>query len=237
MPDLTALLDVQRHDTTLAQLQHRRSHLPEHQRVQEIVAAQAALDAKRAPVQAQETDVSGREAKLEEQLAEVDAKIAAVDRSLYNGSTTATRELQALEADLASLRKRRSELEDVEISVLMEREPIDEALAAIDADRAKNEALLVEAQAAETAASADIAAQIVVETDARASAASLVDGPLLARYDQIRAKNKGIGIARLEGGTCGSCRLKIAAVELDRIRALAADALVTCEECGALLAR
>jgi hypothetical protein len=36
-----ALLAVQGHDTTLAQLHHRRSHLPEHQEVLDVTAAPA----------------------------------------------------------------------------------------------------------------------------------------------------------------------------------------------------
>ncbi len=237
MPDLSSLLAVQQHDTAIVQLHHRRSHLPEHQLVVELEASRLALETKRAPAVVKEAALSTRQASLEAQIAEVDAKITSADRSLYGGTVTATRELQALEADLASLKRRRNELEDLELEVLVEREPIDATLAASAAELADLDAQVGEARAAEVHAAQTVDASAVSEAEARASAVAGVDGPLLARYDAIRAKNKGIGIARLEGGTCGSCRLKIASVELDRIRILGPDAIVTCDECGALLAR
>lgn len=237
MPDFSKLLEVQHHDTLLSQLHHRRGHLPEHDRVMTLEAARAAVLEDRAPSSILESALSTRQSSLEAQIADVDIKIAGADRALYGGTVTATRELQALEADLASLRRRRNELEDLELEVLVEREPIDALLATSAAKLSALDAELDEARLAAVAAAAAIDASAVAERHARDDAASAVDASLLGRYDIIRAKNKGIGIARLEGGTCGSCRLKIASVELDRIRSLGAEAVVTCEECGALLAR
>ena len=237
MSAFTVLLDVQLHDTTVAQLVHRRSHLPEHARVVELEGSLAAKRQAQAPTEATDAVLAQRQATLEAQLAEVDAKIASADRSLYGGTVTATRELQALEADIASLKRRRSELEDLELEVLVEREPVDAALAASRAAIDELESQLAAARVTETEAGADIDAHLISERAARDEAAAAVDPALLARYDGIRTKNRGIGIAQLSGGTCGSCRLKIASVELDRIRSLGPDAVVTCDECGALLVR
>ncbi len=232
-----SLLDVQSHDTTLAQLHHRRSHLPEHDAVVALEEAVADLDRNEMPVRAQEATLSQRQAAFETQLHDVDAKITSADRALFGGVVTATRELQALEADLVSLRRRRNELEDLELAVLMEREPIDAQLARNAADRESLLARLAEGREAEVAARAAIETQAHATGAARAGAAAAVEAGLLARYEAIRAKNNGIGVARLIGGICGSCRLQLASVELDRIRALSADALVTCEECAAILVR
>ena len=153
------------------------------------------------------------------------------------GTVTATRELQALEADLVSLRRRRNELEDLELEVLMEREPVDAALSSGASERETLATTLAEARTAEIAAIAMIDAQAVADRNARNEVAGTIDPTLLARYESIRAKNGGVGIARLVGGICGSCRLQLASVELDRIRSLSVDALVTCDECGAILVR
>ncbi len=232
-----SLLDVQSHDTTLAQLHHRRSHLPEHDTVVALEQAIADLERNEAPVRAQEAALSQRQAAFEAQLHDVDTKITSADRALFGGTVTATRELQALEADLVSLRRRRNELEDLELEVLMAREPIDAQLAQSAADRESLLARLAQGREGEVAARAAIDAQAHAAGVARAQAAATVEAGLLARYEAIRAKNNGIGVARLVGGTCGSCRLQLASVELDRIRALSADALVTCEECSAILVR
>lgn len=235
MGPFDALLEVQGHDIVLAQLHHRRSHLPEHQAVVEASSALAENERRRQPLVVEEATFSGRQGAFESQLHEVDAKIVSADRSLFGGTVTATRELQALEADLASLRRRRNELEDLELEVLMAREPIDAALASLAEEHVAMSARLSEAQQAETSAAAALEVQAVDERTARAEASDRVDAAMLARYESIRAKNGGLGVARIEGGSCGACRLKIAAVEMDRIRGLAADVVVTCEECGALL--
>ena len=60
---------------------------------------------------------------------------------------------------------------------------------------------------------------------------------LLADYERIRGTRAGIGIARLEHGTCQGCHIKLSAVELDRIKGLPDDARITCEECGRILVR
>ena len=237
MSPFASLLDVQRHDTALAQMHHRRSHLPEHDAVVTLEQAIADLERDETPIRAQEAALSQRQAAFEAQLHDVDAKITSADRALFGGTVTATRELQALEADLVSLRRRRNDLEDLELEVLMEREPIDAQLGRSAIDRESLLARLTEAQEAEVAALAALDAQAHAAGVARAQAAAAVEPGMLTRYETIRAKNNGIGLARLVGGICGSCRLQLASVELDRIRALSADALVTCEECNAILVR
>lgn len=237
MSDFDVLLEVQSHDTALAQLHHRRTHLPEHEAVVAVERAIAALEQSQLPLRSQESAFSERQRVFEAQLHDVDTKITSADRALFGGTVTATRELQALEADLVSLRRRRNELEDLEIEVLMEREPVDAALALGASEHDALTAQLGEAKNAEIAAIAAIDAQAVADRTARTGAASRIDPALLARYESIRSKNGGVGIARLVGGICGSCRLQLASVELDRIRSLSADALVTCDECGAILVR
>ncbi len=237
MSIFAALLEVQRHDTSLSQLHHRRTHLPEHAAVVELEATLESMKRAAEPLLAQEVALSVRQNAFEAQLHDVDAKIVSADRSLFGGTVTATRELQAFEADLVSLRRRRSELEDHEIDVLMEREPVDAAIAASLAQQAELADRLEAARTAESDAAAALDRQVLAEQGARAEAAASAEATLLARYESIRSKNGGVGIARIEGGSCGGCRLKIAAVEIDRIRGLGPDTVITCEECGALLVR
>jgi uncharacterized protein len=237
MGSFDLLLELQAHDTALTQLHHRCSHLPEHQVVLDVRSAIDELSRKTEPIANEEAALSARQAAFEAQLHEVDTKIASADRSLFGGTVTATRELQALEADLASLRRRRSELEDLELEVLMAREPVDAALSAAGAEQAALVESLAAAERAEAAAVATIETTAVAERTTRDQLAGQIDAALLARYESIRAKNGGLGIARIETGSCGACRLKIASVEMDRIRGLAADVIVTCDECGALLVR
>ena len=235
MGALETLLAVQEHDTVLAQLRHRRAHLPEQEQLDGCQARLARLEAGLAGARAEEVRYAGRQQQLEAAIAEIEAKIAAADRQLYSGTVTASRELQALEADIASLKKHRASLEDEELEVLMEREPLDARLRDAAEERARIDAEAMVLRAAVAEASVTIDASIAEHADGRAELESSVGAALLASYEQARTKNRGIGIARLDHGTCMGCRMKLAAVELDRIRHEAAEAIIHCEECGAIL--
>ena len=235
MTQLEALLAVQGHDTLLTQLLHRRTHLPEQAELAEIQRRLSVLEADSAPIHGAHDDLVAREDALEAQVGDLDAKIADVSTRMYSGAVTAPRELQSMEADIASLRRRRGELEDIELGLMLEREPIDAQLEVAAGQRAELDAraaALITVIAELLVVNEADAAQHIVQRNADAS---LVPAALLAQYESIRAKNSGVGIALLDHGTCMSCRLKLSAVELDRIKSLPADAVAFCEECNAIL--
>ena len=51
------------------------------------------------------------------------------------------------------------------------------------------------------------------------------------------ASNKGIGAALLRARRCGACRIELDRSAISRISGTAADEVVTCEECGAIMVR
>ena len=53
----------------------------------------------------------------------------------------------------------------------------------------------------------------------------------------MRQRLGGVAVARLEGGVCGACHMKLSAVENDRIQHEAPDEPVRCEDCGRFLVR
>jgi predicted nucleic acid-binding Zn-ribbon protein len=60
--------------------------------------------------------------------------------------------------------------------------------------------------------------------------------PLTDLYERVR-KNKGIGAALLRARRCGACRIELDRSAISRIAATAADEVVTCEECDAIMVR
>jgi predicted nucleic acid-binding Zn-ribbon protein len=71
----------------------------------------------------------------------------------------------------------------------------------------------------------------------RAELAPKIEGELLALYEKIRASGDGVGAAKLAGNQCLGCHLTLNAAELTRIKSLAADEVVRCEECRRILVR
>ena len=54
---------------------------------------------------------------------------------------------------------------------------------------------------------------------------------------EIRSTLDGVGAARLNGSQCEGCHLTMNAAEVTRVKALADDEVVRCEECRRILIR
>jgi len=235
MASLDQLLVLQEHDTAADQLQHRRATLPERTQLEELRRELGAIDGEQATAQAERDEVARAQKRLEDEVALVEEKVASVHQTLYGGSVTSPRELQALQDDEASLKRHQSAVEDKVIEQMELAVPLDERLTALADRRVAVDAEVTRVAAALRESEAGIDVELDAVTAERAAVAATVDPDLLARYEQLRHELGGIAVARLVGTNCGGCHLTLSAVELDRIRHEPGDAIVLCEECGRLL--
>jgi predicted nucleic acid-binding Zn-ribbon protein len=232
-----ALLHLQEHDTTIEQLEHKLATLPEREQLAANGRSLDALAAQTADVQGQRDAVAREQKRVEDEVATVEAKATEVNTKLYGGTVTSPKELQALQADFDSLKRRQRELEDHVIEAMEQAEPLDESLEALAAQRATLEA---EGQAATVALAereVEVSAELATAQDERAAIVPDVPEELLKAYDRLRPQYAGIAVARLVGNNCGGCHLTLSAMALDVIRKLPDDALATCDECGRILIR
>lgn len=234
--DLERLLLVQEHDSAIDHLEHRRASLPIRE---ELAAAEADADRTRpalADAQARRDEVVRAVKRLEDEATATSDKAAEVERTLYSGSVTSPRELQALQADLEQLRRHQRALEDRELELMEQQEGLDAEVAQLEATVAAAVAVADEARARLAEQEAEIDAEIAQESSARTSATEGLDPDLLAEYDRCRKQAGGVGAARLVGVTCQGCRLTIPRTEAERIRREGAAAGVAhCDNCGAIL--
>ena len=232
-----ALLAVQDHDTHADQLVHRRQTLPARAELEAAMAELAALERRAAEVQASRHELGRAQQRLEDDIASLNDRATQHDKTLYGGTITNPRELQALQDEIGSLKRRITQLEDQELELMEQIEPLDRDLAEMDGSRAaldeRSSALRAQIAEEEVAIDDELAA-VRAERD---SLAADVEPDLLTEYEELRPHSGGIGIARLVGTSCGGCHLSLSAVEIDRIKRLPPDEPVHCEECGRLLAR
>jgi predicted nucleic acid-binding Zn-ribbon protein len=174
--------------------------------------------------------------RREDDIALLSAKITEVDKTLYSGTVRAVRELTAMQEEIASLQRRRGQLEDQVLELMEQLEPIDAAAAALDTKLDAIADQWVQQQAALDTGEQTIDDELGSVLARRAEAAQPLGAELLDEYESIRGR-LGVGVARLSGNRCEGCHLTLPAVEIDRIRHEAADALVHCSECGRLLVR
>jgi predicted nucleic acid-binding Zn-ribbon protein len=234
---LDALLEVQALDTIADQLRHRRDHLPERAELADRNAKLSELEAGAGEVQSERDTIAASEKRLEDEIALVAEKAKGADQKLYSGTVNVPRELTALQDEIASLQRRKGQLEDQELELMEQAEPLDATLAEMATARSTldAEAVILSAAIAESEAAIDEELADVVANRSRA-----VDGvpaELLREYEALRGALGGIGVARLSGNRCEGCHLALSAVDVDRIRHEPDDALVHCTECGRLLVR
>lgn len=234
---LDDLMVVQEHDTAADQLRHRRDNLPELAELARVDDALSALERRISEVGTARDEIARRQRRHEDELASVEDKIAQVDRTLYSGSVTIPRELQALQAEAESLRRLRGSAEDQVLEAMTEREPHDDELQKLAAERERLDAEGSRLRAAVAEAQAAIEKDLGSQLEARAEAATGLPAELASTYEKLRAKLGGTGAARLVNGRCSGCHLTLPAVELDRIRREPPDSVATCDQCGRLLVR
>lgn len=227
------LLDVADLDRRIAQAERARTKPAQAARITELVAIRQEQLRELTRLTGARDDVRTELTRLESDVKLVEQRRARDAERL--AAATNSKEAQALEHELASLAKRQSDLEDIELDVMGRLEDAEAAVAAqqalLDTTTAEGTTLTTQGKA-DVAAATDLGAQL-----ARDRAAITADLPaaLLAEYDR-RAGNSA-GAALLVRGTCEGCRMMLPSTDLNQIRRAAEDSVVSCPECGCILVR
>jgi len=232
---LESLLAVQERDLALDRLRHQRATLPERERVAGAGTRLDALGQTRATRGSARDELAGQEQRLDDEAQRLGEQGHAAEQRLYSGEVASPRELQALQADIDQLKRRQRSVEDQQLGVMEQREPLEVELAALDTERAAVEADLTAAQAGLNAKERELDGAIASEQAARDEAAAAVDDALVADYERRRERANGVGVARLVGSTCQGCHLSIPAAAVDRMRRDADGGLAYCDNCGCIL--
>jgi predicted nucleic acid-binding Zn-ribbon protein len=232
--DQNELLRLQAADTRLAQLAHALKNLPQ---AAELAKLQPEVEALRARWIAATGELEDARAELKRVESDVELVEARVKRDTDRVQQSASvKDVQALEAELASLAKRKDDLEEIELTVMERVEGLEEALAAVEAERAElgSRVEALEAQRDEEAAKLD-AQRAAAATD-RATIAEALPADLVELYERQRARY-GIGAAALVRGVSMGSNVKLTESDLSEIRRAAADDVVLCPDSGAILVR
>jgi uncharacterized protein len=232
--DLEALRALMEADRWLERVAGQRRHLPESEELARVEgelralasALRAAQDAQ-SPVRAAHERARDEGARLATRASDLATKLSA--------SGTAAQTLAALQKELDHVRELQSAAEDHELELLMELEPLDQAVEAVKAAAAPLVARRAElvVQVAELQASLD--EELASLRVARGDTARAVPAALLARYDAALARSGTSGAAQLVAGRCDGCRIALAPLDIDRVKALAEGEFAPCPECGRLL--
>ncbi len=234
---LAQLLVVQEHDSTIDRLVHSRTILPEFAALAMLDDEQTHLEAERLGVAEQRAVFSREQKRLEDEAALITARIDRENLRLYDGTVTAHKDLQAIQDEIKTLGRRRSDIEDNVLEAMEQGEPLDAQLAELDQKLANVDERRDEATKSLGESEAAIDAEVEVERAQRTEAVGVVEASLVELYETSRADCGGIGICRLIDKTCQGCHLTLPAVEYDRVRKEPEGTIVRCGECNRILVR
>ncbi len=229
------LLDIQRLDVEADQLRHRRANLEQREQLAEALAEQARQQVDIDVLAIQRVEVATRQKRLEDEAQIVAARADEDETKLYGGVVSAMKDLQALQDEIAGLRRRQSDLEDQAIEVMEESEVITAQMKALESARASVDERVTVLGAEIAAAEGEIDGQLAMVAADRDATATDVDASQLADYERLRAAFGAATVVRFDGGNCVGCPSTMPAMEIDRMKREATGSAHHCDECGRIV--
>ncbi|WP_296631906.1 C4-type zinc ribbon domain-containing protein [Rhodoluna sp.] len=188
----------------------------------ELIEARNQLDSVELELKRAETDLQTVEQRIEKDNARL-------------STTSNSKDAQGIQSELATLTKRKSELEDMELAILEKKDEVAAVFAEVQARKTLNENELREAEAKIEAEVLKQRSGLDLMVQQRAQQSTQLPVELLELYEKKAAR--GIAIGRLIGRECGACRISLGATAYAEIQALPSDDIATCPDCQAILVR
>jgi len=223
------ILELQELDSALDRLEARRHQLEEGE---ELAAARAVMEdaeSRLGEIRLALDAVQVEQRRLEHEVDTLDQKAAADEKRLYDGSIANTKELEALQHEIANIRERKSRTEDELLDRMERREELEARAVQAEEEVAGTRARL-ESVGGDAARELDEVVATLAETrSARDALAPELDEELLELYEDLRGQKKGVGAAGIVDGVCQACHEKLSALELDHLKHT--DGVKRCEYC------
>ena len=230
---LSQLLELQKLDSEIAHLAQRKSTLPEAQRLAEVNGQLAELGADLEIAEKQTTEIGREQDRLEGEIGILETKTQREESRLFSGGVSNPKELGSLQAEVAMLKKKRSDLDDQLLEVMVQREDAQATRDRLEAER-KEAAAEVETLTKTVAElSSEIDAELEVDAGKRSETAATIPDDLLTLYESIRASKGGVGAAALRAGACEGCHTQLPASEVERLKSQ--GGLQRCDNCRRIL--
>lgn len=231
---LRPLLDLQRIDSTTDRLTQRLGDLPEQRALDALQAERAEAESLNAERGIELDAVVREQTRLETDIAMVVDKIARETKRMDSGQVSSARELTNIAAELDSLRRRTSHLEDQELEVMEQREGLDAVVGELTATLSRLAVEIAEATVRRDEVSVEISKELDELASERTRVVPTLHPEVLELYEDVRARRGGVAVGALEGSTCTACNLPLSPMARDEIKR-STEPIVRCENCRRLL--
>ena len=230
------LIDLQKIDTTILACGVKLANLPE---LEQIKAIHKRLEDAAIELKVVETELEDVTIDLRRSEVDVEAVVDRMkkDEARLNAGTASPKELEQTQHELATLAKRKSDLEDSELEIMMRFDSVKKRLDELASDEVGLKQLELELNVRLENAKTELNAELATAQAARAGLVPQIDSALYDLYEKVRGSAHGVGAALLIGNKRDGCHLVINAIEIERIKGLDAEEILRCEECRRILVR
>ncbi|VXB33041.1 zinc ribbon domain-containing protein [Frigoribacterium sp. 9N] len=228
------LLDLQQLDTALRQIAHKGANLPEIAVLASLEGDGSRLRSRLATEQGAWEDAQSELKRIESDVAVVEARVVRDEQRI--ASSSSSKDVAALEGELAALAKRRSDLEDLQLEVMERVESLGAVAAVTRGELDQLDTRRVDAETGRDAKLAELEAERAEVVANRETIAATVPADLLALYERQRDRY-GVGASLLRGGVSSASGVALTGSDLAAVRAAAEDDVVLCPDSNAVLVR
>lgn len=231
------LLVVQATDTEIASLRQRHKNLPER-------AAHAATAAKLQQASELQTKISDHLAGLdaeqrraEQEIEDANKRLDESNTRLYSGEIKGLRAIEALQEQIAALKRHKQVSEEIILDVISRRDSVVEKRDFVNAKHVEITAQFEQQTEKLQLEEGNLEAELDKLQQTRQSQVAAIPAGLLADYEERRDKYGGVGVASLVENHCIGCDLNIQhpVAEVERMRQAPSDIPVDCSECGRII--
>lgn len=227
--ELRRLHDLFLIDSALLEIRKRAAALDPGKKVAaEIQTLEKHLNESQArKLQVEQTDLELKQKSYQE-------KIDKFDKQLYGGKVVNPREVEAIQKEIAILKRQRGELDERILEIWEELPPQREAAEKIEKAISQRKVLLAQEQKHALESRTALEAEFKNKAAERTVKAKAVPPALLAKYESIRQKHGGVGMGEVDvkKRTCGSCGTSLPVRAIEGIKE---ERIVTCESCHRIL--
>lgn len=171
--------------------------------------------------------------RAETDLALVDSRIAKDDERLSR--TSSAKDAQGIAHELEALKKRKNDLEDLELAVMQKNEDLQKHFETATLEKLKLDSEIQKLESTIEAELLKLQSGLGLQETKRTQQAQNLPADLLDLYEKKSARS--IAVGRLLNRECGACRMTIGATSLAEIEVLPSDEIAICPECQAILVR
>lgn len=227
---------VQEFDTRIIGLRREIEGLGEKYRLGELRQELEGVGSEQETRGSELADLERRQHKLDGELELLSLKIEKEESRMMSGTIMNPKELQAIQQEIFSLRKKRDEMETEDLE---EMEAIDGLRSAVGRAREAVELITAREREALDACEGERAGKerAVAELEAaRDELKAGLDEDTVAAYEKLLAAKGGLAVVEIvQGRSCGGCHIEFSRTQVDRFQHT--EGVFRCEYCRRMLVK